>query len=125
MTVQVTDGLIPSDSDVEVEIKIRTHLNITPFVAKQRSNVALVLHCGQSFTVGEPVLQLGSRICWIVPVFLAPPWATSKEDQQIKLGEFEIDAQTGEMINSNERCRVIRLIGNRLLQESASAPTRS
>ena len=55
MAVNLSGIGIPTGTDVEVEIKIHTHLNISSYVAKQKANVCLTLHCGQSFWVEDPV----------------------------------------------------------------------
>src|SRR5439155_22489449 len=91
-----------TDAGVDVEIKIHTRLNISAYVAKQRENVCLVLYCGQNFCVDEPILQIGERVAWLVPVSLATP----REGRQTKIGEFVADAQTGEGLESGARCRV-------------------
>jgi len=103
---------------VDVEIKIHTRLNISAYVAKQRANVCLVLYCGQNFCVDEPILQLGEQVAWLVPVWLASP----REGRKTKIGEFVVDAQTGEVLESRERCRVLQQIAQALLDPSSSTP---
>ena len=61
--VNLSGAMVPTGAEVEVEIKIHTRLNISSYVAKQKANVRLALHCGQSFCVDEPILQVGQRIC--------------------------------------------------------------
>jgi hypothetical protein len=119
MAVNLSDAMVPTGMDVEVEIKIRTHLNISAYVAKQKANVCLTLHCGQSFWVDEPVLQVGQRISWLVPVWLSTP----QGGRQAKIGELAVDAQTGEVLEVGDRCRVLKQIANSLLQSPASAPS--
>lgn len=115
MAVNLSGAAVPTGTDVEVEIKIRTHLNISAYVARQKVNVCLALHCGQSFEVEEPVLQIGQRIFWLVPVWLATP----QGGRQAKIGELAVDAQTGEVVEAGERCRLLKQIANTLLQTPA------
>jgi hypothetical protein len=110
--------MVPNGMEVEVEIKIQTRLNISSYVAKQKANVCLALHCGQSFCVDEPVLQVGQRVCWLVPVWLSPPQAK----RHTKIGELAVDAQTGEVLEAGERCRVLKQIANTLLPSAPSVP---
>jgi hypothetical protein len=117
MAVNVSGAGVPTGTDVEVEIKIHTRLNISAYVAKQKANVCLALHCGQSFFVDEPILQVGQRTCWLVPVWLSTP----RDGRHTKIGELAIDAQTGEVLEVGERCRVLKQIADALLQ-SASTP---
>jgi hypothetical protein len=111
--------MVPTGAEVEVEIKIHTRLNISSYVAKQKANVHLALHCGQSFCVDEPILQVGQRICWLVPVWLSPP----QEGRKVKIGELAVDAQTGEVLEGGERCRVLKQIANTLLRTPSSPPS--
>jgi hypothetical protein len=108
--------MLPTDAAVDVEIKIHTRLNISAYVARQKANVCLLLYCGQSFCVDEPILQIGERVTWLVPVWLAPP----PEGRQTKIGEFIVDAQTGEVLDSQERCRVLKQMAQALLATSPS-----
>ena len=112
MAVNLIGAGVPTGTDVEVEIKIRAHLNISAYVAKQKANVCLALHCGQSFWVEEPVLQIGPRIVWLVPVWLVTP----QGGRQAKIGDLAVDAQTGEVVEAGERCRLLKQIANTLLQ---------
>ena len=116
MTAHLRGVALPTDAAVEVELKIHTRLNISAYVAKQKANVCLVLYCGQSFCVDEPILQIGERVTWLVPVWLAPPL----EGRKTKIGEFIVDAQTGEVLDSRERCRVLKQIAQALLATSPS-----
>lgn len=111
-TVNLAETMVPAGTDVEVEVKIHTRLNISSYVAKQKANVALALHCGQSFCVTEPVLQIGAHVSWLVPVWLV----SSRGEKKTKIGELAIDAQTGEVIEAGERCRTFKQLANTLLQ---------
>jgi hypothetical protein len=112
MAVNLSGTMLPTDTDVEVEIKIHTRLHIS-------ANVCLALHCGQSFCVDEPILQIGQRISWLVPVWLSTP----QEGRKAKIGELVIDAQTGEVLEAGERCRVLRQIANSLSSLAPINPT--
>jgi hypothetical protein len=107
--------------EVEVAIKIQTRLNISSYVARQKALVCLALHCGQSFCVDDPILQIGERIVWLVPVWLSSP----QEGRKAKIGELVVDAQTGEVLESGERCRTLQQIAHTLLGTSPPAPHNS
>lgn len=115
------EGVIPGGMEVDLEIKIHTRLNISAYVAKQRANVALSLYCGQAFAVDEPILQVGTLVRWLVPVWLAP----SQKRGRTKIGELVVNAQTGEVVDSGEQCRALREIANSLLLASPAAPAPS
>jgi hypothetical protein len=119
MAVHLSGAGVPTGTDVEVEIKIHTRLNISSYVAKQKANVCLALHCGQSFWLNEPILQVGERVCWLVPVWLS----TAQGGRQAKIGELTVDAQTGEILEAGEQCRVLKQLANALLQSPSSTPS--
>jgi hypothetical protein len=80
--------------------------------------MCLALHCGQSFCVDDPILQVAERVVWLVPVWLSPPQAGRK----IKIGELVVDAQTGEVLDSGARCRVLQQIANARIGTTPPAP---
>ena len=117
MVVNLSSSMIPAGGDVEVEIKLHTRLNISSYVAKQKVNVCLALRCGQSFSVDEPMLQIGERITWLVPVWLSAP----QEGRKTKIGDLLVDAQTGEVLDEGARCQELKRIANALLHTSTPA----
>ncbi len=119
MAVNLSGTGVPTGTNVEVKIEIHTHLRISAYVAKQKANLSLALHCGQSFCVEDPVLQVGQRICWLVPVWLSTP----QGGRQTKIGEFAVDAQTGEVMEAGERCQTFKQIANALLLTLADVHT--
>jgi hypothetical protein len=95
---------LPPDADVEVSIRIHTPLNITRHVARQKVNVQLMLHCGQSFVVEDPELQIGDRVCWRVPIWVTHP----SKGRVACLGDLRVDAQTGEVLCTREQLRLLK-----------------
>ncbi len=116
--VHLSGTMIPTGAEVEVDITIHTRLHVSPYVAKQKANICLALHCGQSFCVDDPILQVAEQVVWLVPVWLSPPQAGRKA----KMGELVVDAQTGEVLDSGARCRVLQQIANALLSTTPPAP---
>ncbi len=104
---------LPPDGIVEVSVKIHTPLHITSHVAKQKVNMQIALHCGQSFVVDDPELQVSDRVCWRMPV-----WVTHPTQGKIAcIGEVRMDAQTGEMLCTREQLRLLKAAANGVLQE--------
>ena len=116
--VNVSGAMIPDGAEVEVEIKIHTRLNVSSYIAKQKAILQVALHCGQNFCVDEPILQVGEQVHWLVPVWLSP----LREGRKVKIGELAVDAQTGEVVEGGERCRVLKQIANTLLCPIPSSP---
>lgn len=119
--VHLSGTMIPTGAEVEIDIKIHTRLHISSYVAKQKANMCLALHCGQSFCVDAPILQVAERVVWLVPVWLSAP----QEGRKVKIGELVVDAQTGEVLESGARCRMLQQIANALLGTSPPAPLNS
>lgn len=117
-SVNLQGQALPSGADVEVNIEIHTRIQISASAAKQKANVCLAMHCGQNFCVDDPVLQVGDATTWIVPV-----WVTTLQEERLaKIGELVVDAQTGEIVESEDHCRTLRRLANALLSVSALAP---
>lgn len=85
---------VPPVADLEIDIRVRTRMAITAFTA-QRKVSRLVLErvsnllCGQ-----EPTLVVGEQVRWRVPVWLG--FLTT--GLVGKVGELDVDVQTGEII---------------------------
>lgn len=118
MSSHVTPLPLPPDADVEVSVKIHTPLNITRHVARQKVNVQLALHCGQSFALDEPELQVGERVCWRVPVWVTHP----AQGKVASIGDIRVDAQTGEVLCTQEQLRLLKAAANGVLQSLNGTP---
>lgn len=118
MTSQVAPLPLPPDADVEVSVKIHTPLNVTRHVARQKVNVQLALHCGQSFVVDEPELQVSERVCWRVPVWVTHP----TKGKVACIGDVRVDAQTGEVLCTREQLQLLKAAANGVLQSLNNAP---
>ena len=112
MSSSISPLLLPSNADVEVSVKIHTPLRITSHVAKQKVNVQIPLHCGQSFVVDEPELQINERICWRVPVWVTHPM----KGKLACIGDVRVDAQTGEVLCTHEQLTLLKVAANGILQ---------
>jgi hypothetical protein len=77
-----------------------------------------MLHCGQSFVVEEPELQIGDRVYWRVPIWVTHP----TKGRAACLGDLRVDAQTGEVLCSREQLRLLRGAANGVLQSLDNTP---
>ena len=118
MSSHVSPLPLPPAADVEVSVRIHTPLNITQHVARQKVNAQLALHCGQSFALEEPELQVGDRLVWRVPI-----WVTHPENGNVAcIGDVRVDAQTGEVLVTREQLRLMKAAANGVLQSIAESP---
>lgn len=112
MSSHVSLPSLPPDADVEVSVKIHTPLNITRHVARQKVNVQLALHCGQSFVLDEPELQMGERVCWRILIWVTHP----TQGKVTCIGDVRVDAQTGEVLCTREQLQLLKAAANGVLQ---------
>ena len=120
-TIQFTGASVPTGSEVDVNVTLQTRLGISANEAQQRARTCLALQCGQSFAVDAPILHVGERLAWLVPVWLATP----TQGRRAKIGELRVDAHSGEVIDDRESCQSLRQIANALLSALAAAPASS
>lgn len=118
MSSYVSPLPLPPDADVEVSVKIHTPLHITSYVAKQKVNVQIALHCGQSFVVDEPELQVSERVCWRVPIWVTHP----KQGKVACIGDVRVDAHTGEVLCTLKQLQQLKAAANGVLQSLLSTP---
>jgi hypothetical protein len=82
-------------SQVDINIHVTTTMNVTPFVARQKVNVALLDRVGTGLLAGEPVLMAAEgHLRWRAPVNLALP-GRGRLDQ---VGSVDVNVQTGEVL---------------------------
>ena len=85
---------VPAQAEVRYRIEVTFRYTITPFVACQNANVYLLMNVGNMLSAGEPVLFLGERPYWKVPVFCAFPEFNRRE----KIGELAVDIDSGAIL---------------------------
>ena len=103
MEMEMPTIQLPPQADVRIEISIAAHLGITSQSA-QRKVSKLVLDQVGNLLYGEtPNLVAGSRLLWRVPVWLSSP-ASGPLGQ---VGTLDVDAQTGEVLYSDEQLEFI------------------
>jgi hypothetical protein len=94
--VELEGATLPASLDVEVRyhLDISFRVSITPFVARQNANVYLLMNVGNMLSAGEPILSLGARPHWKVPVYCAFPEFQRRE----KIGELAVDINSGAIL---------------------------
>jgi len=78
---------VPAQAEVRYRMEVTFRCAITPFVARQNANVYLLMNVGNMLSAGEPILFLGERPHWKVPVFCAFPEFNRRE----KIGELALE----------------------------------
>ncbi|NKQ35620.1 MAG: hypothetical protein HF973_08390 [Chloroflexi bacterium] len=117
MNVELTDISIPAETEVKIEVSVTSHVNVTAQSA-QRKVSKLLLDCVGNLLYGErPGLVAGERLLWRVPVWLALPTTGPVGEA----GIMDVDAQTGEILYTQELLDDIAERANVLAARTSSA----
>ncbi len=84
---------IPETGRLELEIKVSADVNVSAFAARQKVNSFVLSEISYMLHAGQPVLAVGERIRWQVPVVLS---LTSIGDIG-QVGIINVDVETGQM----------------------------
>ncbi len=104
-------------AQVDIKIHVSAQMNITPFAARQKVNALLVTEVGTGLGGDDPLLVTAKgRICWRVPVTLALP----SLGRLGSVGTLDVDAQTGEILDTPDALRDIADHADRLVAGSTS-----
>ena len=117
--MQVELGVMPAPvlAEIEIDIKVRAQNRISATVA-QRKVSRLVLDRVSNLMCGNPpTLLVADRLRWRVPVWLGFP------DLGLvgKVGEIDVDAETGEMLFDETMLEEMRERGDALARRTLSA----
>jgi hypothetical protein len=89
----VTLESIPGTGRLEVDIRVTADMNISAYAARQKVNGFVLSEISYMMHAGEPILVVGERICWRVPIILSQ---TSKGDVG-ETGSIDVDVETGQL----------------------------
>jgi hypothetical protein len=116
MNVEVSDIALPPQSEVKVEFSLTAQVKITDFTAQRKVNKLLLDQVGNLLYGEQPNLVIGRRLLWRVPVWLATP-STGPLGQ---IGTLDVDAQSGEILFTQQSLDEIAERGNALAQRATS-----
>ena len=85
---------IPQNADVEIDIKLRAQANVTAVTAQRKVSRLLLDRVSNLLCGNPPTLVVGERLRWRVPIWLGFP----KHGLVGKVGEIDVDLETGEML---------------------------
>ena len=85
---------LPTDSALDITIRVTQPLNITSFSARQRVTQYLIQELSTQLGGDTPELTVGERVYWSVPVVFTLPG----KGVLGRVGTLRIDAGTGELL---------------------------
>jgi hypothetical protein len=114
MSVELEDIALPAPSEVKIEFSLTAQVNITDFTAQRKVSKLLLDDVGNLLYGERPSLVVGRRLLWRVPVWLALP-TTGPLGQ---VGALDVDAQTGEILFTQQILDEIAERGDALAQSA-------
>ncbi|OQY35725.1 MAG: hypothetical protein B6I38_01335 [Anaerolineaceae bacterium 4572_5.1] len=83
-------------TQVDINVRVTTSINITSFTARQKVNVLLLDKVGTGGLISESpsFVATAGRLRWRVPVILALP----DRGRLGQVGSIDVDVQTGEVL---------------------------
>ena len=98
MNVTLPNLSVPNGAELTVRIELTAKVNISAFVACQSVARLVMLEISSQLRTEEPTLEVGDRLCWLVPVELTSPRCGSIG----RVGAIQVDATTGEVLADSE-----------------------
>src|SRR2546425_10987944 len=85
---------LPTESTLDINIRVTQPLNITAFSARQRVTQYVMHELSTQLGSDTPELTVGERVYWSVPVVFTLPG----KGVLGRVGTLRIDADTGELL---------------------------
>ena len=114
MSVEMDAMSLPVPVQVKVEFSLTAQVNVTDYTAQRRVTKLLLDRVGNLLYGEHPSLVVGRRLLWRVPVWLGLP--TIGPVGQV--GVLDVDAQTGELLFTQQLLDDIAERGNALAQRT-------
>jgi hypothetical protein len=109
---------LPSDSVLDINIRVTQPLNITAFSARQRVTQYVMQELSTQLGGDIPDLTVGERVYWSVPVVFTLPG----KGVLGRVGTLRVDAGTGELLTDPQTQQEILRYAEQLAQ-GAALPT--
>ena len=117
MSVELDEISLPVKAEVKIEFSLTAQVNVTDYTAQRKVSKLLLDQVGNLLFGERPSLVAGRRLLWRVPVWLALP-TTGPLGQ---VGVLDVDAQTGEILFTQQLLDEIAERGNELARRTSSA----
>ena len=117
MSVELPEAAVPAGAKVKIEFSLTADVNITDFTAQRKVSKLLLDEAGNLLYGERPSLVAGRRLLWRVPVWLALP-TTGPLGQ---VGALDVDAQSGEILFTQQQLDDIVARGNALAEKTTQS----
>ena len=103
---------LPTDSLLDINIRVTQPLNVTSFSARQRVTQYVMHELSTQLGGDAPELTVGERVYWTVPVVFTLPG----KGVLGRVGTLRVDAGTGELLTDPQTERELMHHAERLAQ---------
>jgi hypothetical protein len=106
---------LPTDSTLDINIRVTQPLNVTSFSARQRVTQYVMHELSTQLGGDAPELIVGERVYWSVPVVFTLPG----KGVLGRVGMLRVDAGTGELLTDPQTEREMMQYAEQLAQRAA------
>ena len=115
MNTHLQGVALPTDSVLDINIRVTQPLNVTAFSARQRVTQYLMQELSTQLGGDTPDLTVGERVYWSVPVVFTLPG----KGVLGRVGTLRVDAATGELLTDPQTEQEILRHAEQLAQRAA------
>jgi hypothetical protein len=116
MNVEISEIALPVETQVKIELTLTAQLKVTHTTAQRQVSKLLLDQVGNLLYGEHPSLVAGQRLVWRVPVWLGLPSIGAVG----QVGALDVDAQTGEILYTQQSLDEFAERGNVLAQRATS-----
>lgn len=116
MLLEMQEIKLPEQAEVKIELSITARINVTDLGAQRKVSKLLLDQVGNLLYGEEPTLVAGRRLFWRVPIYLGLPTVGAVG----QVGILDVDAQTGEILFSQQILDELAERGDALAERASS-----
>lgn len=116
MEIEMPDVIMPAPAEVKIAFTLTSQVNVTDQTAQRQVSKLLLDQVGNLVYGERPSLVVARRLLWRVPIWIA----TSATGPLGQIGVLDVDAQTGEILFTQQLLDDIVERGNVLAQRAIS-----
>src|SRR5947199_1232775 len=109
---------LPTESNLDINIRVTQPLNVTSFSAQQRVTQYVMHELSTQLGGDTPELTVGERVYWSVPVVFTLPGKGAVG----RVGMLRVDAATGELLTDPQTQQEIMRHAEQLAQRALLLP---
>jgi len=117
MNLEMQELTLPAKAEVRIALSLTAQVNVTDVAAQRKVSKLLLDEVGNLLYGDHPSLFVGQRLLWRVPVWLA----STRRGPLGQVGVLDVDAQTGEILYTQDLLDEFAERGNVLARRTSPA----